>query len=170
MMIGEMIALIFAGHLGDSSNLAVMGLAHSTMNIIVMSVMVGVNAAQETLTSQSFGAGKLRLCGMYLNRGQAILSFFFALFAGLIAAYGDKFFYFITKDEELSHRAIHMIRLWLPFMFLQSQHDLWKRWLACQRVTFVPMVACLTGVLLQIPLIYLFMYEFNLGLDGIPIA
>ena len=45
MMIGEMIALIFAGHLGDSSNLAVMGLAHSTMNIIVMSVMVGVNAA-----------------------------------------------------------------------------------------------------------------------------
>ena len=32
------------------------------------------------------------------------------------------------------------------------------------------MVACLTGVLLQIPLIYLFMYEFNLGLDGIPVA
>ena len=57
---------------------------------------------------------------MYLNRGQAILSFFFALFAGLIAAYGDKFFYFITKDEDLSKRAIHMIRLWLPFMFLQS--------------------------------------------------
>ena len=45
MMIGEMIALIYAGHAGDSSNLAVMGLAHSTMNILVMSVMVGVNAA-----------------------------------------------------------------------------------------------------------------------------
>ena len=89
MMIGEMIALIFAGHSGDSSNLAVMGLAHSTMNILVMSVMVGVNAAQETLTSQAFGAGKIRLCGMYLNRGQAILTFFFTLFAGLIAVFGE---------------------------------------------------------------------------------
>ena len=51
MMFGEMIALIFAGHLDDSSNLAVMGLCQSVMNIIVMSIMVGVNAAQETLTS-----------------------------------------------------------------------------------------------------------------------
>ena len=34
--------------------------------------MTGVNCAQETLVSQAYGAGDLRLCGVYLNRGRAI--------------------------------------------------------------------------------------------------
>lgn len=55
-------------------------------------------------------------------------------------------------------------------MFFNSQYDLWKRWLACQRITFVPMVASLAGILISIPLIYLFMYTFDYGLCGIPIA
>lgn len=55
-------------------------------------------------------------------------------------------------------------------MFLNSQQDLWKRWLACQRVTFVPMVASIVGNLISIPLIYIFIYILELGLAGIPIA
>ena len=50
-MLGFTVAFMFAGHLEDASNLAVMGLVQTVMNIIVMSIMVGVNSAQETLTS-----------------------------------------------------------------------------------------------------------------------
>ena len=58
--------------------------------------MVGINAAQETLTSQAFGAGELKLCGIYLNRGQLILAFFFLLFAAVPVFFGEKIFFAIT--------------------------------------------------------------------------
>ena len=48
--------------------------------------------------------------------------------------------------------------------------DLWKRWLACQRITYVPMVAGIVGTLLSIPLIHLCMYTFDYGLTGLPMA
>ena len=46
-----MIFLVLAGHYADSSDLAVLGLTYSFMNIITMSLLVGVSAAQETLTA-----------------------------------------------------------------------------------------------------------------------
>jgi len=68
---------VFAGNMADPINLAVVGLAGSSETVIFHSLLMGLNAAQETLTSQAFGAGNLRLCGIYLNRGHFILIAFF---------------------------------------------------------------------------------------------
>lgn len=45
--------------------------------MFVLNVFIGLNASQEMFTSQAFGAGNLRLCGIYLNRGRFILMAFF---------------------------------------------------------------------------------------------
>ena len=58
----------------------------------------------------------------------------------------------------------------LPEKFLYGQYDLRKRWLACQRVTLVPMVASIFGSILLVPLCYIFMYSCNFGLSGLAFA
>ena len=58
----------------------------------------------------------------------------------------------------------------LPGSFLYGHYDLRKRWLACQRITFVPMVASIIGTLQFVPFCYLAMYTCNLGIDGLPVA
>lgn len=50
-----------------------MGLGSSTLNVLCVSVLNGMNGAQDTLVSQAFGLNDLQLCGRYLNRGRAIL-------------------------------------------------------------------------------------------------
>ena len=47
---------VFAGRLNDPVKLAVIGLANVTCNILVFSILIGLNSAQETLTSQAYGA------------------------------------------------------------------------------------------------------------------
>ena len=42
---------IFAGHMEDPTQLAVVGLACVICNIFVLSIMLGTNSAQETLSS-----------------------------------------------------------------------------------------------------------------------
>ena len=68
---------VIAGHMNDPVMLAVVGLANVCQAIMVLSLLMGLNAAQETLTSQAFGHGDFKLCGIYLNRGRLILVAFF---------------------------------------------------------------------------------------------
>ena len=42
---------LIVGHLDDATNLAIMGIAGSVQGVMIWSIMVGINAAQETLTS-----------------------------------------------------------------------------------------------------------------------
>ena len=124
-MLGGTIALSFAGHLDDATNLVVVGITGSVMGITTMSVSVGINSAQETLTTQAFGAGQHKLCGIYLNRGQIILTFFFVLFASIPMCFGEKIFLFISKDDDISVRAAYMLRMSMPALFINMQYDLW---------------------------------------------
>ena len=75
------VIIIYASRTDDSMNVAVMGLAATCCGLLVSSLVVGLNSAQETLTSQAFGANNLRLCGIYLNRGTFLLTAFFILLA-----------------------------------------------------------------------------------------
>ena len=53
--------------------IAGVGMGNMIMNMIGMSVIIGINGALETLCSQSYGANNLRLCGIYLNRSRFVL-------------------------------------------------------------------------------------------------
>ena len=73
MFLVPMINLYFIGFLENTLMTAGVGLAMTFVNILGLSVMVGINCAQETLTSQAFGANELVRCGVLLNRGRVIL-------------------------------------------------------------------------------------------------
>ena len=60
---------IFAGQLEDPNMLAAVGVGNVTTMFFIVTIFMGINAAQETLTSQAYGNGNIVLCGTYLNRG-----------------------------------------------------------------------------------------------------
>ena len=94
--------LIFAGTLEDPVYVAVVGLTGTTCAIMVLSLLIGLNSAQETLTSQAFGAKNLRLCGLYLNRGTLILVAFFIPLALIPFIFGETIFMAIGQDARVS--------------------------------------------------------------------
>lgn len=64
---------MFVGHLNDSAKLAGVGFGNMCVNLTAMCVVVGLNGAQETFVSQSYGAGNKYMCGVYLNRGRYVV-------------------------------------------------------------------------------------------------
>ena len=161
---------VYAGRLDEYINVAVMGLATTFCRMIVTTLQIGLNAAQETLTSQAFGAGNKRLCGIYLNRGTCILIVFFFLIAMVPFFFTEKILLAIGTEQEVSELSGVMVRLLLPTEFMYGQYDLRKRWLACQRITFVPMVASIISTVMHVPLCYLFVHTAGFGLHGLALA
>lgn len=86
-VIGQLIFLvnaIFAGQMNDEVSLAAVGLGDVITSILVLTFLIGLNNTQETLTSQAFGSGQLKLCGVYLNRGRLIVLTFYLPLALLL--------------------------------------------------------------------------------------
>ena len=87
-----LIVIMIASRMNDPVKLAVVGLSSSICNIVVLSVLLGLNAAQDTLTSQAFGAGNLELCGTYLNRGCMVMLAFFVPLAMIAMLFAEGIF------------------------------------------------------------------------------
>lgn len=62
------------------------------------------------------------------------------------------------------------VRYQLPAIFFYGQYDLYKRWLACMRITMGPMVAMFISTILQVPLCMFFMIYLDMGIIGLAIA
>mmetsp|Transcript_17372 Transcript_17372/g.20590 ORF Transcript_17372/g.20590 Transcript_17372/m.20590 type:complete len:128 (-) Transcript_17372:1175-1558(-) len=84
--------VVFAGRMDDPINVAVVGLCGTCCAVMAKSLMIGLNCAQEMLTSQAFGAGNTRLCGTYLNRGMVVLLAFFVPIAFIPSLFAEKLF------------------------------------------------------------------------------
>ena len=63
-----------------------------------------------------------------------------------------------------------LIKLMMPSAFFFGQYDCYKRWLACMRITFMPMVAMFVATTLHIFLCYLFVHVLDWGIEGLAIA
>ena len=81
---------VFAGRMNDPTKLAAVGLSGTVCGLMVLSVILGINFAQDTLTSQAYGARNLHLCGLYLNRGFFILTVVFIPFALIPCLFGEQ--------------------------------------------------------------------------------
>lgn len=63
--------------MNDAVKLAGVGLGTMLTNILGIEFLAGINGASSTLISQAYGAGNVRICGIYLNRGRCVLTAFF---------------------------------------------------------------------------------------------
>ena len=86
--------------------------------------MMGLNAGQDTLTSQAFGNGNLKLCGVYLNRGAFILTLVFIPLALIPSLRAEQILIQLGQDKEVSHLAQGYILYFLPGLYCLGMFDL----------------------------------------------
>ena len=65
------------GHLGDPAKVAGVGMANMFINMVAQSLILGGNYAVCTFVSQAYGAGNMRLVGVYRNKGRVMIMLIF---------------------------------------------------------------------------------------------
>ena len=96
--------------------LAGVGLATTVLNVMCSQILMGINGAQETLTSQAFGNGNLDLCGIYLNQGRLINTAVFVPIVVLMI-FSNKILLVMGQNEEVVEHAYKYILVCLPGVF-----------------------------------------------------
>ena len=74
------------------------GLGNMTQNLVGLSVIYGLNSVVETLSSQAYGSGKKKLCGVYLNRARLLLTLLYGPIA-VILLHSEKILVFAGQDR-----------------------------------------------------------------------
>ena len=84
---------------------------------------MGMNCAQETLTSRAFGSGKLALCGNYLNQGRIINTVLFLPLVVLLL-FSDRILLKLGQSESVVRYAYQYVTVCLPGVYFQGMFDL----------------------------------------------
>ena len=123
---------IFAGQFKENSaaKLAGVGLGSMVLGMFCRHVLAGVNCAQETLVSQSYGQGQLKLCGLYFNRGMLIMSVVYIPLA-LLLSFSYNILIALGQAESVASYAHDYIIPMIPAMYFLGLFDLSRRFLTC---------------------------------------
>ena len=70
----------------------------------------------------------------------------------------------------MSAYAASYMRHYLSAIFFFGQYDLLRRWLACQRITFFPMVAMFASIVIHIGNCLILVHKFDMGINGLATA
>lgn len=95
------------------------GMGNMTINMIGMSFIMGFNSALDTLISQSAGAGKLELCGVFRNRGMFFVSLLFIPIS-LILLHSYGILVALGQHPEVAVYSQHYIIAFLPGLYLNA--------------------------------------------------
>ena len=167
--IQQMTNLFFAGHLGDGSMIAAIGLGILIQNVFIETIMWSFNASLENLVSQAVGAGSLRNCGIYLNQGTFVLLIAF-LFIYLLMVKVEEFLIYLDQDPVVSEKTEQYVLWYMPALFIYMINDLNRKFLNSFRMTMVPFLSFTISVAFHPVWVKIFVIDYGLGLQGIALA
>lgn len=144
-ILAEQINYFFVGNLNDTVALAAVGIGNMTINVIAIATIMGMNTALETRVAQAFGAGNLRKCGVFLNRGRiVIISMLLPLFG--ILYFTEEILVMLRQNEEVAKLASNYIITLSPGIFAYALFDANRCFLNALNYTVVPTMVQLLGV------------------------
>ncbi|PWA80802.1 Multi antimicrobial extrusion protein [Artemisia annua] len=163
-----MISMLFLGYLGELE-LAGGSLSIGFANITGYSIISGLAMGMEPICGQAYGAKQMKLLGLTLQRTVLLL---------LSTSFPISFIWLNMKtillwcgqDEEISEVAQTFIVSAIPDLFVLSLLHPLRVYLRTQNIT-LPLTCCsAVSVLIHIPLNYLLVGYFKLGISGVAIA
>ena len=89
------------------------------INVICFAITNGLNSALETLVSQCYGFGMFKMCGIYLNRGRAVVTAVFVGIAILLLC-SDKILIGIGQDADIAIISKRYCAIMLPGIWAQT--------------------------------------------------
>ncbi|GAB4839391.1 Protein DETOXIFICATION 33 [Ancistrocladus abbreviatus] len=154
----------FAGLVGELE-LAAVSVENSVVAGLAFGVMLGMGSALETLCGQAYGAGKMRMLGIYMQRSWVIL-ITTAIILTPIYIFSPPILVFFGETAEIS-KAAGKFALWMiPQLFAYALNFPIQKFLQAQRKVIV--MTWISAVVLVIHAIFswLFILKFGWGLVG----
>ncbi|KAG7599691.1 Multi antimicrobial extrusion protein [Arabidopsis suecica] len=158
----------FSGRLGELE-LAAVSVENSVISGLAFGVMLGMGSALETLCGQAYGAGQIRMMGIYMQRSWVIL-FTTALCLLPVYIWAPPILSFFGEAPHIS-KAAGKFALWMiPQLFAYAANFPIQKFLQSQRKVLV--MAWISGVVLVIHAVFswLFILYFKWGLVGAAIT
>ncbi|XP_021284405.1 protein DETOXIFICATION 48 [Herrania umbratica] len=163
-----MISMLFLGYLGELE-LAGGSLSIGVANITGYSVISGLAMGMEPICGQAYGAKPWKLLGLTLQRTVLLLlsasipiSFMWVNMKGILLWCG--------QDQEISSVARTFIIFSIPDLFFLSLLHPLRIYLRTQSITLPVTYCSAISVLLHVPLNFLLVVHFKLGVAGVAIA
>ncbi|XP_059631208.1 protein DETOXIFICATION 48-like [Cornus florida] len=163
-----MISMLFLGHLGELE-MAGGSLAIGFANITGYSVISGLAMGMEPICGQAYGAKQWKLLGLTLQRTMLLLisasipiSFMWLNMKSILLWCG--------QDKEISSMAHTFIVFAIPDLFFLSLLHPLRIFLRTQGVTLPLTYSSAISLLLHVPLNFLLLVHFKMGIAGVAIS
>ncbi|XP_057516814.1 protein DETOXIFICATION 33 [Amaranthus tricolor] len=154
----------FAGLVGDLE-LAAFSVENSVIAGLGFGVMLGMGSALETLCGQAFGAGKLKMLGVYMQRSWVILLATACLLTPLYT-YSPYILQLCGNTPEISQAAGKFAVWMIPQLFAYAFHFPIQKFLQAQRKVFVMAFVSAIVLVFHVTFSWLFMLRYGWGLAG----
>ncbi|TMW91013.1 hypothetical protein EJD97_014918 [Solanum chilense] len=158
------ITVAFCGHLG-AVQLSAVSVALNVVGTFSFGFMLGMGSALETLCGQAFGAGQIHMLGIYTQRSTVIL-LFSTLFLLPIYIFATPLLKLLGQEHDMAVLAGKFALFSIPELFSLAVGIPTSKFLQAQ--SKVGVLACIGFVVLLLHafLLWLFLYVFNLGING----
>lgn len=168
-LIPEVINVTFIGRFGSVEELGAVGLGNSMQNCFALSVAYGLNAAFDTLTSTSGGAGDIRLSMLYLARGRIAVTLHFILVAPLLW-YTNDILVALNQPARIAEYANEYNRMSLLGLWFVFQQNALRRFLQTRGEANVIAMIQVAVSLMHIVWCYVFVGLAEWGNRGVGLA
>ncbi|XP_009765487.1 protein DETOXIFICATION 48-like [Nicotiana tabacum] len=164
----SMISMLFLGYLGELE-LAGGSLSIGFANITGYSVISGLAMGMEPICGQAYGAKQMKLLGITLQR-TVLLLLSTSIPISFMWLNMKRILLWCGQDEDISSMAHTFIVFAIPDLFFLSLLHPLRIYLRTQNIT-LPLTYCSAiSVLLHVPLNFLLVRYFNLGIAGVALA
>ncbi|XP_043710078.1 protein DETOXIFICATION 48-like [Telopea speciosissima] len=163
-----MISMLFLGYLGELE-LAGGSLSIGFANITGYSVISGLAMGMEPICGQAYGAKQWKLLGLTLQR-TVLLLLTTSIPISFMWLNMNRILLWCGQDEAISSVAHFFIIFSIPDLFFLSLLHPLRIYLRTQSITLPVTYCSAISVLLHIPLNFLLVVHFKMGIAGVAIA
>uniref|UniRef100_A0A0D9XAY8 Protein DETOXIFICATION n=1 Tax=Leersia perrieri TaxID=77586 RepID=A0A0D9XAY8_9ORYZ len=158
------VTTMFVGHLGNLP-LAGASIALSVFSTFALGFLLGMGSALETLCGQAFGAGKVSMLGVYLQRSWIIL-IGAALFMVPVYLLAEPLLLLLGQEAAVAHAAGRFTIYILPGAFAMAVNFPAVKFLQAQSKVVILAWVGVGGLLFHLLVTYLAVSVLGLGLPG----
>jgi len=164
----SLITISVAGHLGNDE-LAAVALALMTANITGYAVYEGLATGLDTLCAQAYGAGRLDLVGLHVQR-MACLQLLITIPIGALWACSPQLLPSLVPEQDLAQMAGKFLRILLLGAPGYALFEVGRRFVQAQGLFHAPLLVMLFGLPINLVLNWLFVFKLDWGFTGAALA
>ncbi|KAM5557399.1 protein DETOXIFICATION 35 [Rosa sericea] len=162
------VSTMFVGHIGNLE-LSAVSISLSVISTFSFGFMLGMGSALETLCGQAFGAGRVNMLGIYMQRSWIIL-WTTCLFLTPLYCFSAPILKLLGQDDDVADLAGTFTVYVIPQLFSLAINFPCQKFLQAQSKVIVLAWIGFIALMVHIGLLFLFIYVFDWGIYGAAIA